>query len=296
MVIGLGVALAAFAALSIAGQAMFIRLGTANGRSNDALAVVVVVNLLLLLPAAALLAYPDYGLTTRAVLAFAAAGLLGTLVGRGLLYAGIKRVGASRAEPIKSSMPLFATVVAVAVLGETLTAGHVAGILLIFAGVWLVSREARGNEADDLDVSRANLLLPLGAAFFFGIEPTFAKIGFAEGTPFLVGLAIKTGVASVGLLAYLWWRDALPEPSLAGTPTFRWYLLAGVASTLFLVSFYAGLEVAPVSVVTPIMQTSPLLVVVLSFVFLQRLERVTWRVGAAATIIVAGAVAVTVFS
>lgn len=294
MVDVLGVGLALIAAVGIAGQTVSIRIGTEKGRSHDALVVVLLVNIVVLVPAAVFAFYPNYGLTLRSVLSFVGAGFVGTLLGRAFYYAGIEQIGASRAEPIKASQPLHSALVAVIVLGETLTTGNLFGILLIVAGVGLISREAAKNPTTATgNVPMTGLFLPLVAAFFFGIEPIFAKLGFAEGTPVLVGLAIKTLAATIGFLGYLRYRAGLPARSELLSGNVRWYVVAGVSNTVFLLAYYAALEVSPVVLVVPIMQTSPLLVVGLSFVFLQRLERVTWRLASAAAVVVAGAIAVT---
>jgi uncharacterized membrane protein len=58
--------------------------------------------------------------------------------------------------------------------------------------------------------------------------------------------------------------------------------------------YYVALQVAPVTLVIPIIATSPLVVVVLSRLFLPRLERVSPRLVAGAVVVVVGAIAVTV--
>ena len=88
----------------------------------------------------------------------------------------------------------------------------------------------------------------------------------------------------------------LVEHDLRGS-ALRWYLAAGVANTVFMLSYYGSVQLTPVSVVIPIVQTSPLVVLVASMLFLPvRLERVTWRLAAGAAVIVGGAVMVTLFS
>lgn len=293
----LGAGLAFLAAAGIAGQVVFVRVGTEHGTANDALVVVLLTNIGVLVPLALVTGYPDFGLTRRAILAFIGAGFVGTMLGRAFYYTAIKRIGASRAEPIKASVPLYAALVAVFVLGETLTPVGLFGIVLIVAGVAVISWESTSNpSATAADAGPVDLLFPLIAAFFFGIEPIFAKIGFAEGTPVLVGLAIKTLAATVGFAAYLRYRDVLPSVGSLRTGNTRWYLAAGISNTFFLLAYYSALEIAPVVLVAPIMQLSPLLVVALSAVFLKRLEKVTPRLVAASLIVVAGAIAVTLAS
>lgn len=289
-----GVGFAVVAAFCLAGQALTVRLATREGRTAHVLLVVLAVNAAVFVPLAFLLV-PEPAPSRRAILAFAAAGLVSTMLGRACFYAGIKRVGASRAEPIKASMPLHATIFAVLLLGEPVSGPQAVGIALVVLGVALVSWE--GSAADRLvgaGVPWVGLSLPFAGALLFSLEPIFATVGFREGTPILVGLAIKTAAAAAAFFAYLVATRDLPRPGALPGGTFRWYVLAGVANSAFLLAYYAGLSVSRVGVVVPIMQTSPLVVLAVSAVFFRDLERVTPRLIAAAGVIVAGAIAVTV--
>ncbi|WP_331235887.1 EamA family transporter [Natronorarus salvus] len=295
MVSLVGVVLAVVAAICLAGQALTIRLATRRGRSNDVLLVVMLVNVVVFVPLA-VVQPSNPNVTPVAVVAFVAAGIVGTILGRALFYAGIKSIGASRAEPIKASMPLHATVLAVLFLGEVVTGLQLAGVALIVVGIALVSWE--GSNADRIagdGVPWTGLALPLAAAFFFGLEPIFATVGLAEGTPVIVGLTIKTVSALAVFVLYLGWRGSLPTRSGLPTGDVRWYVAAGLASTGFLLAYYAALEVSRVSVVVPIMQTSPLIVVLVSAALLHGVERVTPKLVAAAGIIVVGGILVTLF-
>lgn len=294
-----GIGLATIAAASIACTSVGIRLGTDRGRTMDALVVVLLCNLLILLPITAVLYYPQYDITLRSALAFVAAGLTGTLLGRLCYFSGISLLGSSRTEPIKATQPLHGSVIAVVVLGETVTPLQLLGILLIVLGVaaisWETSRDPPGTLSSDGALK--GVLLGLGAAFFFGIEPIWAKIGLADGTPILVGLVFRMVVAAAAFLGYLRARNQLPSTDSLRWANVRWYVAAGIANTLFLIAYYASLQTAPVTVVLPIVQTSPLLVVVLSGLFLPtRLERISWPLVAGAVTVVAGAVFVTLFS
>lgn len=278
----------------LAGQALTVRMATRRGTAADVLVVTLLVNVIVVVPLALLVPPSDYPLTTRSVAAFVAAGIAGTVLGRLALYTGIKRVGASRAEPVKGANPLFAALAAVAVLGERLVAAHAIGIVLIAAGVAVLSWERAGDGAEDELGSVTDLGFPLLAALLFGVEPIFAKIGLAEGTPYLVGAAIKVLAAAVGYLGYLRWRGALPRVGTFSTGG-GWYLAVGLFNTAFLIVLYAALSVSPVVVVAPLVQASPLFVVVASYVFLQELEVVNRRLAAGAVIVVIGGGLVAVF-
>jgi drug/metabolite transporter (DMT)-like permease len=294
-----GIGLATIAAASVACTSLGVRVGMDRGRTMDALVVVLLCNLLILLPVTAVLYYPEYGVSLRSAIAFVAAGLTGTLLGRLCYFNGISLLGSSRTEPIKATQPLHGSVIAVIVLGETVTALQLVGILLIVLGVgsisWETSREPPGGLSSE-DAAKG-VLLGIGAAFFFGIEPIWAKIGLADGTPVLVGLVFRMVIAAAAFLGYLRARNQLPSTESLTRSNMRWYVAAGIANTLFLIAYYASLQTAPVTVVLPIVQTSPLLVVVLSGLFLPtRLERISWPLVVGAITVVVGAVFVTLFS
>lgn len=294
---GVAVVLAIGAALAAAGNQLCIRVGTQRGHAHHAVLVVMAVNLLVLVPLAAIVYYPSYGLTPRSAVSFAAAGVLGTLLGRLSLYTSIGRIGASRTAPIVSSNALVATVLGVAVLGETLTARHAAGVLLIVAGVAAIAWETSHENPDDLSRRElaVGLAIPLVGALAFGWEPIYASFGFAEGTPAPVGVVVKTAAAALGFTLYLRWRGALPGAGLLRTSDVRWFVLAGLANTAFLLGYYVALSVAPVGVVLPLINTQTMFVVVLSaLVMPERLEVVTWKLVAGALAVVVGAVLVSV--
>lgn len=292
MVSVLGVLFAIGAACFLAGQALTIRLATQRGKSADVLLVVMMVNFAVLAPLA-LVFDPNPTLTRRSVVAFAAAGIVGTMLGRILFYSGIKRIGASRAEPIKASMPLHATIFAVVFLGELVTPGQFTGIVLIVAGIALITWDGSKTSVAGEETPWVGLGLPLAAAFVFALEPIFATVGLEEGTSVIVGLAIKTGAAIAVFVSYLAWTGSLPDLRSIPRSELRWYVLAGVMSTSFLIAYYAGLSVSRVGIVVPIMQTSPLIVLAVSAVFLRETERVTVRLLLSVLVVVAGAVTVT---
>ena len=248
-------------------------------------------------PTAFVLGNPIEDLTFRSLAAFTAAGLIGTMIGRAMHFEGIKRIGSSRAEPIKASQPLHASLIAVVVLGEIVTGGHLLAMVAIVVGIAVISYEHGRSEGDSGETSYVGLAFPFAAAFFYGIEPTFAKLGLAEGAAVLTGLSVKTVSAGIGFLLYLRWKKGLPHPRSFERAELPWLVGAGVANTIFLLGYYGALELEPVSLVVPLVQSSPLVVILLSVLFVSDdLERITWRLVVGALIAVAGAIGVTLLS
>ncbi|WP_096389048.1 DMT family transporter [Halopenitus persicus] len=286
-----GLLFAALAAVLWAVHNVIVRVATRTGTVADTLAVVLAVNVLCLVPFSAVAYYPDYGLTPVSTGAFAAAGLAGLLLGRLCMFEAITAIGASRTTPVVSASTLVSTGLAVWLLGETITARHLVGICCIVAGVavisWLTATDA--GDDDSLRGIGVSLLLPLAAAAFIGIEPVLIRVGLTAGTPIPVGLSVMIAAASVSYLGYRRVRDgAISLPRHGEGP--RWYVWAGLSSSAGLIAYFAALSVAPVVIVIPIVQVSPLVVLVISAAFLpRRVERVTLRLVLAAAVVVVGA-------
>jgi len=292
----LGVVLALGAAVAGASNRLFVRAGTEGGTAAEAFFVVITVSTLVVVPLVAVGYYPHYRITPASLLWFVLAGLAGSLLGNFWLYSSIERIGASRTQPFIAANALVATALSFVFLGESITPAHAIGVAMIVGGIATIAWETtRGRGGEGSRRHRAtSLLLPLGAAVAFGTEPILANLGFAQGTPAPVGLAIKVLVAWLGFSAVFVARGRLPPVSLLRTSDGRWFVLAGVAYVLFMLGYYVGLVLAPVNVVTPMIITNTLFVIVLSAIFMpRRLERVTWKLVVAATFVVAGALVVT---
>lgn len=289
----LGMVLASVAAVGFAGQFLCIRLGTDDGEVMDAVLVVLLCNVILLVPPALVLYSPPYSAlyTPVSFASFAAAGIAGMFVARLLMFTSIESIGASLTSPVIAANVLFATVFAVVFLDERLTAVHFAGIVLIVAGLAVVSWETAASTGPDKSIREtgATLVLPVIAAACIGIEPIFISIGLAEGTGTLPGIVVMASVATVGFVGYLVWTGSVGRVPIRSAST-AWYVAGGISTTIAFVSYFAALELAPVVIVMPLLQLTPLLVALFSLAFLpSRLERVTWRVIAAAIVVVIGA-------
>jgi drug/metabolite transporter (DMT)-like permease len=292
-----GVLLATLGAVALAVQSLAIRYGTITSDSSDALVVVLLANLAILLPASFLFGTPIADLNAESLTAFVAAGLIGSMAGRAMHFEGIKRIGSSRAEPIKSSQPLHASLVAVVVLGEVVSGGHLVSMVAIVVGIAIITYEHGRSEDNGAGAGYTGLAFPFAAAFFYGIEPTFAKLGFAEGVGVITGLMIKVATAAVGYLLYVQWKKGLPHPRSFERRELPWMLGAGAANTVFLFGYYGALDRAPVSLVVPLVQSSPLVVIALSLLVVSdELEQITWRLIVGALVAVSGAIGVTLLS
>ncbi len=132
-------------------------------------------------------------ITTRSVLLFAAAGIVGTVGGRISRFFAIEKVGASVASAVGNLTPLIASILAIALLGERVTLPVVIGTVVIVAGTVLLSVSGR-----ELGFRPWMITLPLISATCFGVVQIIRKLALGEMGPVL-GAAINTTTA---LLAF----------------------------------------------------------------------------------------------
>ena len=77
-------------------------------------------------------------------------------------------------------------------------------------------------------------------------------------------------------------------------PGWQWFLLTGVLAGLGVLSVFGALESGDVSVVGPIIMAQPLIVVILSALFLRDIERLTWKIVAGSVLTVLGIILITI--
>ena len=80
-------------------------------------------------------------LTWAAVGIFTAVGLFNFVFGRYFNFLSIGHLGVARATPITASTPLFAAIMAVALLGESLNALTILGTALVLGGIYVVIKQ-----------------------------------------------------------------------------------------------------------------------------------------------------------
>lgn len=188
--------------------------------------------------------------------------LSGASLGAGLLFLflGLKMGEASRAVAVSQTNPILVALLAMAILGETITPLQWAAIALVIAGVALVSVEAFGRGLLRLTPGLTALVassVTLGLAFFL------AKLVLSDLTPWeaaaLQVLGMVPAFAVYGRPAN-WkqlWNGLRSGPALA-TFVVGEGLLPQLAILLFIWSFSLG----PVSLASAILSTRPLFVFV----------------------------------
>ena len=217
---------------------------------------------------------------------FALAGLVGTVGGRLLRFISIEQVGASIAAALTNLNPLFASGLAILLLGERVTAPIVAGTAVIVAGTILLSIGGR-----HFGVRPRQLALPVLSAACFGVVAILRKVGLSQ-MGAVVGSAINVTAALVAFTAFLLASGNRDAMTCRGR-SLAHFAAAGVAENTAVFLNVVALSLGTVSVVAPLYGTAPIFVLFLSFFFLRGIEALSGRVVLGTLLIVLGVYLIT---
>jgi drug/metabolite transporter (DMT)-like permease len=127
-------------ALGYAGAALLYRRWLADEPTLVVTALMTAISSVAFLPAA-VLDLPPHVPPVSSMLALAALGIVNTGVAYWLFYLLIDEAGAATASVITYVMPVVALSLGVGLLGEQLTIGAIAGLILIAVGAWLATKQ-----------------------------------------------------------------------------------------------------------------------------------------------------------
>lgn len=267
----------------------------AGGGSVQASLVVVVVELVCYWLAIAVLYGRSAfaGLTLEVFVVFVFAGVIGTAIGRITIFVGVDKVGASLNSTILSTRPLFATLIALVFLGEPLGPVTGVGIVILVAGLSVLTLSRGG----DLGGWRPrDLLWPLAAAATFAVANVSRRYGMLE-TPIsaLEAVAINE---TAGLIVLVTYALTVKGTAVLSRPreTYLYFTGSGLLTTVAMLSLMAalGLEEGRIAVVDPLVATAPLFTLLFAAVLLRDVERVTKGVVSGAALVVVGAVLIAI--
>jgi DME family drug/metabolite transporter len=295
----IGTALALIAAAGWGAGAVLTRVGISGVRISVGVLVSLAASLAVIAAAAAALDWPGIAILTPAIVGwFAMTGLVGYPLGRQLNFRSISYIGAARATPIMSSSPLFAILFAVLFTGEVVTLPQVGGALMIVAGLAVVmssdgsQKGRRKPDAVTLEksvVTRDQWMgygFAVAAGVAYGLNNVLIKQGLKtfEHPLWAASIALTSGTLVLLLITSPYLRNIAADRARGLVVLIG----AGMASAIGVACSYSALNLAPVSVVSPITATFPLWTLLGVRLFLARDERVTMRMVLGAVLVVAG--------
>jgi len=273
----------AFASAFFFGLALFLtQLGLRHVPPLSGAAVSIpssTLTLLCIAPAALAGSTPDW----RALPIFLAVGLLFPGAVTLLTFAANRALGPVITGTLGNLAPVFAVGIAAILLHEPLQARQIAGLLTIVAGIVMLSATRR---EDGVRWRTWLVVLPLAAAALRGLAQPAVKLGLEIWPdPFAAALASYI-VSSLVVIAAATLRRQAPGQ---GTPRrfYLWFVVVGLCNGLAVLLMYAALARGPVSLVSPLVATYPLITVAASAIILRKTDR-SPRLAFAVALTVAG--------
>ena len=229
--------------------------------------------------------WPLYG-----VLWFALVGMVGGLGGRYMGMISIKLVGLARTPILTQTGLIWSSGLAVILLGEKLTPLVTVGTLAIMAGGVLLLYDKKAMERR---VPLTYYLIPVVGAAFASISHIVRKYGFVHIPSVSLGMSISNVTTLTLLVASFFF---LPALKMKSSPFTRHSLTITVlgATSNFLAAFFFwwAIKDGEVIQVVPINRLSILIVILFSWLFFRKQERVSAQViiGGACSVLGAWAV------
>ena len=288
------IALSLLAAIGLGGGAVSARGAMPGVHPLTTIVVSLVVGFVGVAIVALAFAYSDFFEIPQAALPWILAlGVVQFSGGRSLGYLGVSIIGASRTALFISAQAPFAAFFAIAFTGESLSPLVSVGTLGVVSALLLTSGDSltRGWRTDRHYLVGCLTALAAGAAM--GGSTVLAKktVGIYDSPLAVTVLGMLIGmiilVPALGVFA-------ARNPAVR---TFDWKSMgfvgvSGVTTTVAIAAQFFAVQRADVVVVAPILATFPLWTLMLSHIFISRMERITLRLTIGALLAVAGVVAV----
>ena len=205
---------------------------------------------------------------------FALAGISGPAVGRVCFFHSIHLMGVARAVPLNSTMPLFSAIAGIYVLGERPGPYILAGTVLIVLGCMGITAKRGGTQP----TRGSYLLIALGSVVFFSVSHMLRKLGVGSTPNPYLGISIMSVSGGVFLYVFGQYLPPALRPSLMVKKAWVAYSIGGLLNTLSVLLHLYGLRYGDLTIVIPLAATAPLWALLLTAIFMRKLERITWPI------------------
>ncbi len=226
---------------------------------------------------------------------FFLSGVFAPLLGRLFQFQGMARLGANITTPLTLTHPVISVALAILFLGESVSWIGILGALMVVLGSVVVGMQSGQNATNSLKrVSRVYLLLPLMASLCYGISIVFRKVGIDIGSDAVTAAAVTCTSSWLFSTLYVLASGSVGEIRCSWRE-FGFFVLAGIFSSLGPVLLYAALQFERLVVIAPLAATTPLFVLLMSYLFIRADEIFTPRVITGTFATVAGVILVTAY-
>ena len=229
-------------------------------------------------------------LSLKTILWFVAMGMTGPGFGRITRLIGINKVGLNPSVTISAITPFWVTFIAIFILGENPTFWDISGTISIVCGVIILSVKFNSTKRIS-DWFQKGVIFPILASIAYALAPVFAKLALNEQKIPMAGLGIGFLVGNIFLL--------LSSPILKQKVSVKsridvlWILLSGIFNFCSSSLLINAIMISPVSIAIPLSRTAPIWLLIFSYIFLGKLEKITKQIVMATILIVLGGIFIT---
>ena len=289
-----GIVLGLAAALFFGSASVLLRIGMRTAPQDDGLFMTIVVNVVLLGAIGVFVPKPVWDLGSVAVLA--AAGLIGAAAGGFAFARAVRLIGASRTSVFMNGSPIITAAAGWIILDESVGLADALGAILVMASLThLVRTRSTAEQVPGTLTAQLPIwawyLVASAAPILLGLALVLRKWGLESFDSVVFGALIGSVAALFALTIIDYGTGRLRQRiSDNFVEANWWYIGAGVAISLALLSQFWAFAFAPVWVIGVLQGTQALWVLILGHAFLRREERVDATVIIAALVVVAGVV------
>jgi drug/metabolite transporter, DME family len=270
-----------------AADSILVRKGTAYSNPSTAALISFSVNAAILIPFI-FYQYPAEKILHSANLFFVSSGIIQPAIVRVMFYIGIVRLGVSRAGPIRGTSPFFSVAIAFFLFQERPQLIVYLGGLLTIAGTWLVSYKRAG----EAKWRALDLLFPLGAAMLASVSQNIRKVGLNSTSEPVIASTITTATSLVCLLGSVVFSGNARAIQM-DRRSLPFYVSAAIFALIGQLCTFIALNGGQISVVAPLINTTPLFAIAFTALFLRGEEKINRFVLIGVVLLVAGIALIT---
>jgi len=207
---------------------------------------------------------------------FILSGIFAPLLGRLFQFVGMSSLGANTTTALTLTHPLVTVLIGLVFLGESANLFQIIGALLIITGSLLIAIFSGPN--GKLKISSGHqiyILYPLLASFTYGISIALRKVGIDLFNSPVLASAVTVSASWAILSLYMVFSRC---KIYCSSREFYYFLMAGVLSSIGPIFLYLSLAIGNLLMVAPLAATTPLFVLVGTWLFSKNNEKFNYQI------------------
>ncbi len=231
-------------------------------------------------------------LKLKFIYVFIAAGILAPGCARALSYKGLETLGMSISTPIVNAESLFSVLMALIFLKEPMNLVIGTGILSVIVGIILLSYETGRKNKKGISkiIHYRYLFYPITASIFYGVSVFLRKLGLNIVSSPILGATITLGTSWCMITIFLFTSGSAKRLFQVKKQSFIYFIMGGISTCIGWLALFSALNIGKVVIVTPIATSYSLVTLLLSYLLLRKVERLSLKIVVATILIVGGVI------